>query len=125
MGHGKEIRVPADHAKISDAIAESKAGDTVLVSEGTYRERIQLKPGVAVRSEGNDQKGKLGLKRAERTVIDGGGKAGDKPGVTMAEGAILDGFTVTNVGEYSEDTWQKHWDEKGENQAHEQGPSHS
>ena len=59
------IRVPQDHETIQAAIDAAKAGDTVVVGAGTYRERLRLKPGVTVKSAGDDAKGKLGLKRAE------------------------------------------------------------
>jgi len=114
-----EIRVPDQHETIQGAIAAGHAGDTILVAAGIYFERIVLKPGIVVRSAGSQERGKLGLIRAEVTIIDGGKQAGKSPGVAMAEGATLDGFTITNVGEYDEKTWQKHWNEKGENQRHE------
>lgn len=117
--NAREIRVPDDHKTIQAAIDVAEMDDTVVVAAGTYHERIQLKPHIRVRSAGSDEKGTLGLKRAEATIIDGGGEGGDSPGVGMAEGATLDGFTVTNVGTYDEAKWQKNWDEKGMNQSHE------
>lgn len=111
------IRVPGDFPTIQAAIDSAATGDAIVVSAGVYRERIVLKPGLALRSEGDEAKGKTGLLRAERTVVDGSG-GGDKPGVTMAEGAVIDGFTVTNVGGYDEARWQKHWTERGKNQEH-------
>ncbi|MFO0866572.1 MAG: right-handed parallel beta-helix repeat-containing protein [Gemmataceae bacterium] len=75
------IRVPQDHKSIQAAIDAANTGDTILVAPGKYQERIKLKPGVIVRSEGDDAKGTDGLKRAEATVIDGGGKDGKTPGV--------------------------------------------
>ena len=39
------ISVPHDHQTIQKAIDAAKAGDIVLVSAGTYRERVQLKDG--------------------------------------------------------------------------------
>ncbi|MCB1234103.1 MAG: right-handed parallel beta-helix repeat-containing protein [Verrucomicrobiae bacterium] len=111
---GDEIRVPEDRPTIQAAIDAAESGDVVRVSPGTYRERIRLKPGVILRGAGdNDKAG------AEATILDGGGENGDAPGVTMAEGATLDGFTVTNVGRYDEAVWQKNWEEKGAKQAHE------
>ena len=114
-----EIQVPQDHPKIQDAIDAAKSGDTIIVAPGRYEERIKLTPGITVRSKGADGKGKLGLTRAEASIIDGGGDQGKSPGVEMAEGATLDGFTVTNVGIYDEKKWQKNWEEKGANQSHE------
>lgn len=113
------ILVPRDHKTIQAAIDAATAGDTVLVAAGTYRERVRLQGGVTLRSVGDDAKGKLGLKRAEATLIDGGGKAGEGPGVAMAEGSTLDGFTVTNVGVYDEAEWAKHHATQGNGQPHE------
>jgi len=116
---GATIRVPQDHEKLQDAIDAATLGDTVLVEAGTYSERIQLKGGVTLRSMGDNVKGKLGLKRAEATIIDGGGHNGKVAGVEMAEGSTLDGFTVTNVGLYDDDQWKKHHATQGEHQSHE------
>ncbi len=113
------IRVPTDYETIQSAIDAVDAGDTIEVSAGTYLERLVLKPGITVRSVGGNERGKLGLIRAETTILDGGGENGDAPGVTMAEGATLDGFTITRVGLYDEEQWKRHWDEQGENQSHE------
>ncbi|MDA1049468.1 MAG: right-handed parallel beta-helix repeat-containing protein [Planctomycetota bacterium] len=113
------VHVPKDHTAIQAAIDAAMSGDTVLVAVGTYRERLRLKDGVTLRSAGDDAKGKLGLKRAESTIIEGGGKEGDGPGVAMAEGATFDGFTVTNVGVYDDAEWNKHHATQGNDQPHE------
>lgn len=115
-----EIRVPAHHLTIQAAIDAARSGDVVLVAAGTYRERIVLKPGVTLRSLGDDAEGKHGLKRAEGTIIDGGGSANgsQSPGVTMAEGATLDGFVVTRVGLYDDERWQRSWEQQGNDQSH-------
>ena len=63
---------------------------------------------MTLRSAGENTKGKFGLKRAEATIIEGDGKKAKGPGVVMAEGSTLDGFTVTNVGVYDEDAWNRH-----------------
>ena len=115
------IRVPQDHKTIQAAIDVAKPGDTVLVAPGKYRERIKLKPGVIVRSDGDDAKGTDGLKRSEATVIDGGGNEGKTPGVVMSEGSTLDGFTITNVGVYDDALWKKHFDSHGEELGDEEG----
>lgn len=111
------LRVPANYASIQAAIDASQAGAVIVVSAGIYRERLVLKPGIRLISEGGPEKGKQGLLRAEKTVIEGTGGKG--PGVMMAEGATIDGFTVTGVGAYDEERWQKHWTDRGENQSHE------
>jgi hypothetical protein len=115
------LRVPQDHKTIQAAIDASQRGDTILVSPGRYPERITLKPGTVLRSDGDDTKGSQSLKRAEATVIDGGGNEGKRPGVVMAEGSTLDGFTVTNVGSYDEATWKKHFDSHGDELGDEEG----
>ena len=114
----ESIQVPQHYETIQAAIDAAETGDTIHVASGTYRERIELKPGILVRSVGQNGKGKLGLQRAEATIIDGGGKGRNSPGITMAEAATLDGFTITNVGSYDDEHWKKSWDEKGENQSH-------
>jgi parallel beta-helix repeat protein len=113
------LNVPQAYRTIQAAIEAASFGDTVLVSAGSYQERLRLKPGITVRSVGNDAKGELGLKRAERTIIDGGGERGQGPGVQMAEKATFDGFTVTQVGRYDDAKWKKHHATRGEEQSHE------
>lgn len=115
------LRVPQDHTTIQAAIDAANHGDTILVAPGNYPERIRLKPGILLRSDGDDSRGTDGLKRAEATVLDGGGKDGGQPGVVMAEGSTLDGFTVTHVGAYDEATWTRHFDSQGEELGDEEG----
>ena len=105
---GKEIRVPEHASSIQAGIDQAVSGDTVIVSPGIYRERITIAPGITVRSLGKDVKPDEGLKRAEQTIIDGGGNDGDTAGVELGQGSVLDGFTVTNVGVYDEQVWNKH-----------------
>lgn len=115
------IRVPQDHKTIQAAIDASQEGDLILVAAGEYRERIRLKPGITLRSDGDNTPGKEGLKRAEATIIDGGGKDETSPGIAMAEGSALDGFTVTNVGLYDDALWKKQFDSHGEDLGDEEG----
>ncbi len=115
------LKVPEDHPTVQQAINAALPGDTVLVAPGRYLERITLCPGVVVRSVGDSSKGAAGLKRTERTVLDGGGNNGKQPGVTMAEGSTLDGFTITKVGVFDEALWQKHFDSHGEALSDDQG----
>ncbi|MFM8274796.1 MAG: right-handed parallel beta-helix repeat-containing protein [Gemmata sp.] len=115
-----DLRVPQDHKTVQAAVDAAKPGDTVVVAPGTYRESVRLRPRVALRSAGDDAPGAAGLRRAEATVIDGG-KDAKQPGVLMAEGSTLDGFTVTNVGTYDEAVWKKHFDSQGEELGDEEG----
>src|SRR5581483_26832 len=108
------LHVPKDHPTIQGALDAAKPGDTVLVSAGTYQESIRLKERVTLKSAGDDAKGKLGLKRAEGTVIDGGGDQANGPAVVLAEGAMLDGFTVTRVGLFDQKDYDKHYASHGE-----------
>ena len=114
-------RVPGDFQTIQAAIDASAVGDTILVAPGRYPNRIRLTTGVTLKSEGNDEIGAEGMKRAETTILDGGGKAGDQPGVAMAENSVLDGFTVTSVGQYDDSVWQQHFDSKGEQLGDDEG----
>ena len=56
----REIHVPRDFAIIQRAIDASKSGDMILVSPGTYPERLVLKPNISLRSIGDNTKGKQG-----------------------------------------------------------------
>lgn len=112
--------VPRDHETIQAAIDASNPGDLILVAPGRYRENIRLKPGMVLRSDGDDALGMVGLKRAEATTIDGGTEA-NQPGIVMAEGSVFDGFTVTQVGVYNEATWKMHFDSQGEALGDEEG----
>lgn len=113
------LRVPKEHSTIQSAIDLASAGDMVLVDAGTYRERIQLNPGVTLKSVGDNAEGQFGLKRAEATVIDGNVTGAKGAGVTMAEDSTLDGFTVTGIGKYDDALWTEHHATQGEEQLHE------
>jgi pectin methylesterase-like acyl-CoA thioesterase len=63
------LRVPQDHKTIQAAIDASSTGDTIMVAPGKYPERIRLKPGIMLRSLGDDARRTDGLKRAEATII--------------------------------------------------------
>jgi len=86
--HSATIYVPKDYAKIQDAIAAAQINNTILVSQGTYVENIDL----------------LGKKIILKSVMG--------PGVTTIDGSqadsvikfqsiegndtVIDGFTITN-----------------------------
>jgi parallel beta-helix repeat protein len=115
------LRVPKDYKTIQAAVDAAKPGDTVLVDPGIYREQVRLKDRITVKSAGDDSKGTLGLKRAEATVIGGGGVGAKGPTVVMAEGSVFDGFTVTKTGEFDQKDYDKHFAERGENLPDERG----
>lgn len=118
---GRTLRVPADHPTIQQAVDAAAPADTVLVSPGTYREHVRLRPGIVLRSAGDDSAGKTGLARAEATVIDGEEKADAGPGVVMAEGSTLDGFTLTRFGKFDQAEYDKHYATRGANQKEGEG----
>ncbi|MBT4693382.1 MAG: DUF1565 domain-containing protein, partial [Planctomycetaceae bacterium] len=119
ISRAKEIVVPEQHKTIQAAIEAASAGDVILVEPGTYNEHLVLKHGITLKSVGDDTQGKLGLLRAEKTIINGGGKQGGAPGVDLAEEAVLDGFTITNIGVYDDVKWNKHHATQGNLQSHE------
>ena len=110
------IRVPQQHPSIQAAIEAAQSGDTVIVGAGTYQERLRLKAGVTLKSDGDDAPGKLGLKRAEATILQGNFDKATGPGVAMAENSTIDGFTVTGIGQYDDELWEKHYATQGEEQ---------
>jgi hypothetical protein len=115
------LEVPKDHKTIQAAIDAAAPGDTILVAAGTYRESLKLKERMTLKSGGDDARGNVGLKRAEATIIDGGGADAKGPAVTLAEGAILDGFTITRVGLFDQKEYDKHHATQGENLPDERG----
>ncbi|MCA9004256.1 MAG: right-handed parallel beta-helix repeat-containing protein [Planctomycetaceae bacterium] len=114
----KTLNVPENFQTIQSAIDAAQQGDTVLVAAGTYHERLHLKPNITLKSTGDESRGSRGLKRAETTIIDGS-QQDEGAGVLMAENAVLDGFTITGVGEYDEQKWNHHHATRGEQQSHE------
>ncbi len=115
------LHVPGQHSTIQAAIDAAKPGDEIVVAPGTYHERIRLSKRVMLRSAGDDSPGKLGLSRAETTILDGGGAEANLPGVILDEGAVLDGFTVTRVGLFDQAEFDRHHATRGENLTNEQG----
>ncbi len=99
----RTIQVPADHARIQQAIDAAADGDTVLVAPGTYRESLQLKGKqitLASRFLVTSDK-----KDVERTVLDGKASGNEKKSrgntpITVAEDVgpktRIIGFTIAN-----------------------------
>ena len=119
LTNAKELHVPKDYPTIQGAIDAAAKGDKVIVAAGTYKERPVLKPGITLKSAGDDAphnttEAPVPMARAFRTILNH--PDGKGAGVTMAEGATLDGFTITGVGKYDEAKWQKHHKTQGENQ---------
>jgi hypothetical protein len=80
------IHVPSDYPTIQAAISAASGGDTVLVSPGTYFERLNfLGKDIIVRSEAG----------ASTTILDGS-SAGSVVTFESGEGpaAVLEGFTI-------------------------------
>jgi hypothetical protein len=108
------LRVPTEHKTIQEAINAAKPGDTILVEPGTYRGPIHLKERVTLKSAGDDTAAKQGLKRAEATIIDGGGADAKGPAVVMAEAAVLDGFSVTGARVFDQKEYDYHYATHGD-----------
>ena len=95
-GAGPEtLQVPSQYATIQEAINKAKAGDTVLVSNGTYYENLFLvAKAITLKSENGYR----------QTIIDGGG---DDAVVRISAidnyECVLNGFTITNG--YNRNTW--------------------
>jgi parallel beta-helix repeat protein len=113
-GRAATLHVPKDFKTIQAAIDSAKPGDTVLVQAGTYQEQVRLKERVTLRSAGDDTPAKRGLKRAEATIIEHAGAQAKGPAVVMAEGAVLDGFTVTRAGVFDQKEYDFHYATSGE-----------
>lgn len=113
-GFAATRHVPRDQPTIQGAINASASGDLVLVAPGTYRESLRLKAGITVKSAGDDTRGKIGLRRAEETILEGAGAAAKEPLVILAEGATLDGLTITRVGLFDQKEYDKHHTTQGE-----------
>ncbi len=108
------LHVPKEFKTIQAAVDAAKPGDTVLVEAGAYREPVRLKQGVTLKSAGDDTPGKRGLKRAEATSIEHTGAGAKGPAVLMAEGSVLDGFSVTRAGAFDQKDYDFHYATSGE-----------
>ncbi len=95
LSTAKTLHVPSEYSTIQGAIDSAQAGDEVLVSPGRYYETIQLRDWIAVRSEGSTAE-HLDHTAARRTIIDANGIL--KAVVEGADGAVIDGFTLTGLG---------------------------
>ena len=83
-GPPRTITVPGDQPTIQQAVDAARTGDLVLVSPGTYAERVVITtPGVTLR--GLDRNG---------VVLDGGGRLGNGIMVVGA-GSVVENLTVT------------------------------
>src|SRR5690348_13107710 len=88
LSFGTTIHVPTDQPTIQAAIDAANNGDTVLVSDGTYKENINFNgKAITVTS----------VHGASKTTIDGGGVNTVVLLVTNETAAsVLNGFTITN-----------------------------
>ena len=107
-----ELQAPGDFGSIQAAIDAAAPGDSVVVRPGVYREQIRVREGIYLKSGGDRAIGKIGLLRAEATVLDGGGKC---PVVILEQGASIDGLTVTGGGKFDQGAFDEHFAERGEN----------
>lgn len=88
-------------ATISNAVALASAGDTVVISNGTYNTTAELVIGKAITliSYGNGVTG--GLANAELTIIDRGASDNSRVVSLTDPGAVLAGLTITGGNTYA------------------------
>ena len=80
------IYVPDNYAKIQWAVDNASAGDTIIVSEGTYYENIKVDRQLTIKSENG----------SANCIVDGGG-SGDA--ITLsASGVTLERFEARDSG---------------------------
>ncbi len=91
----KVLKVPSQYKTVQSAIDAAQSYDTVEVAPGTYLEQLELKAWVTVRSEGTEAEHKDHT-AARRTIINANNEP--KPVVEGADGAVVDGFTLTGMG---------------------------
>ena len=89
-----------------------------MLSPGHYREQLTVPAALKLCSAGDAALGKVGLARAEATVIDAGGKA---PAVILMQGSTIDGITVTGAGKFDQKIFDQHHAQRGENLADNHG----
>ena len=78
-----DLSVPsAEYRSIGAALSKARAGDTVWVEDGVYREHVMLNPGVVLKA-----------RRLHGAVVDGRGRG---TVVTLANGATIAGLTIRN-----------------------------
>ncbi|WP_437276557.1 NosD domain-containing protein [Sorangium sp. So ce375] len=87
-GEGRVLVVPDAYASIQEAIDDAVYGDTVRVEPGTYQEHLRLRSGVKLVGAG-----------ATRTILDGQGLGENLIDYTGAQNAVVQGFTLGNVGQ--------------------------
>lgn len=78
----KTVHVPADYPTIQQGIDAAVKADTVLVAEGTYVEKVVLKPGITLRGEG-----------PAKTIVDG--EWCEPAAVLMADNSVLENLQLT------------------------------
>ncbi len=107
-----ELVVPEDYDTIMDAMEEAEIGDTVVVMEGEYFERVKIADGVHLISYAGDDGNELVdgpadrkvLKRALRTIIDGSEL--EEPDYLVSfpydtpSKMTIDGFTIRNLPKF-------------------------
>ena len=86
------VMVPSSGIRtISQAMVRARSGDTVIVSDGIYKERIFVRGGVYLMAQ-----------NLHGAIIDGDGR---ETVITLGAGATIDGFEIRNgtIGVFSKD----------------------
>jgi hypothetical protein len=84
---GRRLLVPSQHATIQAAIDAAVPGDVVSVAPGVYHEHVHLRSSVSLVGDG-----------AWQTILDGDGAAQSLVDYTGARNAVIQGFTLRDVG---------------------------
>src|SRR5882762_4208200 len=92
IAHAAVLRVPGDYPAIQKAIDNSKNGDVVIVSPGTYNENINFK-GKAITVTSTNA---ADLDVVKSTIIHALGKSSAVTFTTVeTSNSVLAGFTIT------------------------------
>lgn len=109
--NGRQLFVPDQFSAIQDALDAANSGDTVIVTPGTYYERLFIRDGIRLTSFSGDDgdhmqaiNGALTMlpRRTFRTVIDGSkDQSSPVAMLTFSTGAsrntVVDGLTIRNL----------------------------
>ncbi|MEM9080355.1 MAG: right-handed parallel beta-helix repeat-containing protein, partial [Verrucomicrobiota bacterium] len=94
ISYVQTVKVPGDAETIAEALTRVRAGDKVIISEGVYREQLNLPSGVVLEAE-----------ESQKVTLEGASDGGSVLSVTSREkpvrlvGLVLRHYGVSNAGE--------------------------
>ena len=93
----QELTVGAPFGTITEAMAAAKAGDTVRVPKGVYRENVVLKNGVRLLGAGAADSVIEAMDNANEVILATDLRSGSIEGLTLrGRGVFADGITIAN-----------------------------